>query len=143
MLYRGGSTPLIASKPVVSKSRAQRIADRIQEEISEMLIFDIQDPRVSSAYITDVTVDRELAFADIYIYSSTGSESAEEVISGFKHAGGFLRSELASKIELRTFPRLRFHWDPTPERAEHIEDLLDSISQANQADTGEDLADND
>lgn len=127
---------------MVSKSRAKRIADRIQEEISEMLIFDIQDPRVSSAYITDVTVDRELAYADVYIYSTLGSDSAEEVISGFNHASGFLRSELARRIELRTFPRLRFHWDPTPERAEHLEELIDSISQTNEDDSGEELPGN-
>lgn len=127
---------------MVSKSRAKRIADRIQEEISEMLIFDIQDPRVSSAYLTDVTVDRELAFADIYVYSSLGSDAAEDVLSGFKHAGGFLRSQLASRIELRTFPRLRFHWDPTPERAEHLEKLIDSISQADQDVPGDELAGN-
>ena len=127
---------------MVSKSRAQRIADRIQEEVSEKLIFDIQDPRVSGAYITDVTVDRELAFADIYVYSSSGSESAEEFISGFRHAGGFLRSRLASRIELRTFPKLRFHWDPTPERAEHMEDLIDTISQTYQDDSGEELSEN-
>lgn len=127
---------------MVSKSRAKRIADRIQEEISEMLIFDIQDPRVSNAYITDVTVDRELAFADVYIYSPLGSDSADEVLSGFKHAGGYLRSELASRIELRTFPKLRFHWDPTPERAEHIEKLIDSISQPNQDESGEEISGN-
>ena len=125
---------------MVSKSRASRIAERIQEEISEMLIFDLHDPRVSGAYITDVTVDRELAFADIYIYSSIGSDSADTVISGFNHARGFIRSELASRIELRTFPRLRFHWDPTPERAEHIEKLIDSISQTEQDASGEELA---
>lgn len=124
---------------MVSKSRAKRIADRIQEEISEMLIFDIKDPRVSNAYITDVTVDRELAFADIYIYSTSGSEAADDVLAGFKHASGFLRSKSASRIELRTFPRLRFHWDPTPERAEHIEQLIDSISQE---DTGDEISGN-
>lgn len=123
---------------MVSKSRAQRIADRIREEISEMLIFDIQDPRVTSAYITDVTVDRELAFADVYVYSSQGSDVAEDVLSGFKHASGFLRSQLANRIELRTFPQLRFHWDPTPERADHIEKLIDSISESDQVETGDD-----
>lgn len=127
---------------MVSKSRAQRIADRVHEEISEMLIFDIQDPRVSSAYITDVTVDRELAFADIYVYSSLGSDSAEEVISGFKHARGFLRRELAARIDLRTFPQLRFHWDPTPERADHIEKLIDSISDTKPDDSGEEFSGN-
>lgn len=123
---------------MVSKSRAQRIADRIREEISEMLIFDIQDPRVNSAYITDVTVDRELAFADVYVYSSQGSDVAEDILSGFKHASGFLRSQLANRIELRTFPQLRFHWDPTPEHADHIEKLIDSISEPDQVETGDD-----
>lgn len=113
---------------MVSKTRAQRIADRIQEELSEMLIFEIQDPRLSGVSITDVTVDRELAFADIYVSSLQGSESAQEILAGFEHASGYLRRELARRIELRTFPVLRFHWDPTPERAEHIERLFELLS---------------
>jgi ribosome-binding factor A len=112
---------------VVSTNRAKRIADRIREELSEMMIFDIQDPRLTGAYITDVSVDRELAFADIYVFSSGGSESADEVLTGFNRASGFLRSELARRVDLRTFPKLRFHWDPTPERAEKIEELIDSL----------------
>jgi ribosome-binding factor A len=111
----------------VSKTRAQRIAERIQEELSEMLIFEIQDPRLSGASITDVTIDRELAFADIYVSSLQGSESAQEILVGFNHASGFLRRELARRIELRTFPILRFHWDPTPERAAHIERLFGTL----------------
>jgi ribosome-binding factor A len=124
---------------VVSKNRAQRIADRIQEEISEMLIFDIQDPNLSGASVTDVSVDRELAYADIYISSVQGSESAENILTGFQRASGFLRSELARRIDLRTFPQLRFHWDPTPERAEKIEKLLDSLSQQGQPTSEDDL----
>jgi len=124
---------------VVSKNRAQRIADRIQEEISEMLIFDIQDPNLAGASVTDVTVDRELAYADIYISSVQGSESAENILNGFQRASGFLRSELARRIDLRTFPQLRFHWDPTPERAEKIEKLLDSLSQPGQPTSEQDL----
>jgi ribosome-binding factor A len=124
---------------MVSKNRAQRIATRIREEISEMLVLDIQDPRIAGAYVTDASVDRELAFADIYVFAAQGSESAEAVLSGFEHASGYLRSELARRIELRTFPQLRFHWDPTPERADHIEKLLDSIHQADQSDAGDTL----
>lgn len=112
---------------MVSKTRAQRIADRIQEELSEMLIFEIQDPRLSGASITDVTIDRELAFADIYVSSLQGSESAQEILVGFNHASGFLRRELARRIDLRTFPILRFHWDPTPERAAHLEQLFGTL----------------
>lgn len=112
---------------MVSKLRAQRIADRIREELSEMMLQEVQDPRLEGISITDVTVDRELAFADVYVSAIEGSVRAEEVLQGLFHAGGYLRSELARRVELRTFPRLRFHWDPTPERAEHIEKLLASL----------------
>jgi ribosome-binding factor A len=112
---------------LVSKMRIQRIADRIREELSEIMLKEVQDPRLEGISITDVTVDRELAFADIFVSAVEGSARAEEVLQGLRHAGGYLRSELAKRVELRTFPRLRFHWDPTPERAEHIEQLLDSL----------------
>ncbi len=124
---------------MVSKNRAQRIADRIHEEISEMLIFDIHDPRLSGVSVTDVTVDRELAYADIYVSSIQGADSAEEILTGFQHASGFLRSELARRINLRTFPKLRFQWDPTPEHAEKIEKLLDSLNQQDHRTSEEEL----
>jgi ribosome-binding factor A len=92
-----------------------------------MMLQEVQDPRLEGISVTDVTVDRELTFADVYVSAIEGSERAEEILAGLQHAGGFLRSELAKRVELRIFPRLRFHWDPTPERAEHIEQLLDSL----------------
>ena len=104
--------------------RLQRIADRIRQEISEMLIREISDPRLHQIFITDVKVDRELAFADTYVSAVEGSVRSAEILEGLEHASGFLRHELSARIELRAFPRLRFHWDPTPENADHIERLL-------------------
>jgi ribosome-binding factor A len=92
-----------------------------------MMIQEVQDPRLVGVMLTDVTVDRELAFADVYVSSLEGSERALEVIEALEHAGGFLRSELARRVELRIFPRLRFHWDPTPERADHMEKLFEAM----------------
>jgi len=113
-----------------SKIRLNRISDRIQKELSEMLVTGkINDPRVESAYITDVTVDRELYVAKIYISALAGSEAKQEILQGFQHAAGYLRSVLSKIIPLRTFPELRFIWDETPERAERIEELLDSLKQ--------------
>ena len=104
--------------------RLQRIADRIRQELSEMLIHEISDPRLEHIYVTDVNVDRELAFADIYVSAVEGSVRSEEILAGLKSASGFIRRMLASRVDLRTFPRLRFHWDPTPENADHIEKIL-------------------
>jgi ribosome-binding factor A len=110
-----------------SKIRLQRISDRIRNELSEMLVKEVQDPRLSGISVTDVTVDRELAFADIYVSAVEGQERTREVIEGLHSASGFLRRELSARVELRAFPKLRFHWDPTPERADHIERVLASI----------------
>jgi ribosome-binding factor A len=118
---------------LVSKLRSQRIADRIREELSEILIQEISDPRLLGVSVTDVTVDRELTVAEIYVSAVEGSERAEEILDGFQHAQGYLRHELAQRVELRVFPRLRFHWDPTFERAERIERLIASLHKEEAA----------
>lgn len=107
-----------------SKVRLQRIAERIREELSEMLIKEISDPRLAQVNITDVTVDRELAYANIFVSSHEGPDRSREILDGLEHASGFLRHELSARIDLRSFPRLRFHWDPTPENADHIDRLI-------------------
>lgn len=113
---------------MVSKIRTQRIADQIRQELSSILIFNSSDPRLTGVSITDVTVDRELAFANIYVSAVEGSERSEEILSGLIHAQGYLRRELSQRVKLRTFPKLRFHWDPTPENAEHIERLIADLN---------------
>jgi len=112
---------------MVARLRQQRIADRIREELAEMLLQEISDPRLSGVNVTDVTVDRELTYAEIYVSALEGRERAREVLEALEHAKGFLRHTLAERIELRVFPRLRFHWDPTAEKAERIERILASL----------------
>lgn len=112
-----------------SKIRLQRIADRIRQDLSEMLVKEVQDPRLLGISVTDVKVDRELAFADIFVSAVEGHERSKEVLEGLERAKGFLRTELAARVDLRVFPRLRFHWDPTPERADHIERVFAQMKQ--------------
>jgi len=118
-----------------SNLRLERIADRINQLLSEMLVMgQISDPRLSGVFITDVKVDRELQFASIFVSSLEGKEREKEILTGFEHASGYIRSVLAKDIQLRTFPSLRFFWDETPERAERIERLIDSLSDQDEND---------
>lgn len=114
---------------MVSKTRLMRISERMREELSEILLMESSDPRLKGVSITGTEVDRELAFADIYVCVLEGSQRSQEVLSGLEHAQGFLRSELAHRMDLRVFPRLRFHWDPTLEHADVIERLIITIHQ--------------
>ncbi|MCC6955991.1 MAG: 30S ribosome-binding factor RbfA [Anaerolineales bacterium] len=118
---------------MVSKLRLERIAERIRDDLAEILHQEVSDPRLDGIYITGVKVDRELTFADIHISALEGAERSKEILDGLKHASGYLRWSLAQRIELRTFPRLRFHWDSTAEKAARIEEIIASLqSEENQ-----------
>ena len=107
-----------------------RIGDRFREELSVMLVREeIHDPRLSGITITEVKVDRELSYAEIYVSAVEGISRSKEILQGLESANGFIRKTLSDRIELRAFPRLRFHWDVTPERADRIEQLLASIKE--------------
>lgn len=88
---------------------------------------EIRDPRLSGISITEVKVDRELSYADIYVSAVEGITRSKEVLEGLESASGYIRKVLSERIELRSFPRLRFHWDVTPEQADRIEQLLAAI----------------
>ncbi len=109
---------------MVSKNRLTRISDRLQEELSEIILLKSNDPRLKGVTITGAEVDKELAYAEVYVCAIEGVQRSEEVLSGLEHAQGYLRTELAHRMDLRVFPRLRFHWDPTFENADHIERLI-------------------
>ena len=112
-----------------SKIRINRISERIRQELSNMLLTEINDPRLVGVYVTDVKIDREISFSDIYVSAIEGQERSDEILQGLQIASGYIRKKLSKLIELRSFPVLRFHWDPTPENADHIESLFALIRE--------------
>lgn len=125
-----------------SEIRMKRIQDQMKRVLTEILETKVNDPRVDGVYITDVTVDRELDYANVYISSLGGKEDAEEMLEGLRNAGGFIRYSLSQEIELRSMPQLRFIWDDTPERADRIEELLSEIREERES-RDEDQGEND
>jgi len=97
-------------------------------ELSDLLQREVVDPRLSLVSVTEVKVDRELAVANVWVSALEGEQRQKEVLRALKGAQGFLRRELAQRIDLRTMPELRFHWDPTPERSERLARLLDELA---------------
>jgi ribosome-binding factor A len=112
-----------------SEERARRVANRILEEIADLLIKEVSDPRLQMVSITDVRVDREFAYATIYYSTLDDQDRVEEVKTALEKAKGYLRSQLASRIRLRSFPQLRFRYDPTNVRVARIDELLAEIKK--------------
>jgi ribosome-binding factor A len=104
--------------------KQERAAKLIQEIISELLMTEVTDPAIMGVTVTDVKVDREIEYADIYVHAL---DDPDEIMDGLKRASGFLRRELAARTRFRKTPALHFHWDVAIDRGERIDSLLDQI----------------
>ncbi len=107
--------------------RQKRVADRIRAELSDLLTRELSDPRLKMVTITDVSVDRELAYANVWVCRADGDAAEPEVLKALEGAKGFLRREVAARIQLRHALQLIFHWDRAPDHAERMAHLLDEL----------------
>lgn len=111
----------------MSKIRQERTAEQIQVTLSELFLRQVADPRLTGVTVTKVLIDRELQHANIYV-NALGDETREkEVMDGLESASGFLRSQIAQRLDLRSAPFIHFHWDPRMRYIEEINELLDSL----------------
>jgi ribosome-binding factor A len=109
----------------VSRGRPQKVADLIQRELSELIRLEVRDPRVGMLTITSVDVSPDLSHAKVF-FTILNKEHLKETLQGLQRAAGFLRSQLAHRMKMYTTPELRFVYDESVERGDHLSRLIDS-----------------
>lgn len=111
----------------MAKYRQGRINDELQKEIA-MIIRDVKDPRVSNAFvsITAAEVTPDLKYAKIYYSALMGDK--KEVRLGLKAANGFIRGQIARRMNLRITPELTFIEDGSIEYGAKISKILEGIT---------------
>jgi len=119
----------------VTTPRQRRVAEAIMGELGQLLIFEVNDPRLRGVTVTEVQIDRELQYADIFVNALGEEERQEEVLEALERASGFFRRMLSQSLDLRKMPELRFAWDTAFEQAARIDELLDSLDLS--ADSGQ------
>lgn len=110
-------------------SRLDRIADQMQRELAVMIQREVKDPRLDAMItVSGVKVSKDLGYADVYV-TVLGKEDSPEVIKDnlaiLKQAAGFLRSRIGKSIKLRVVPQLRFHYDESVQRGQHLSSLIE------------------
>ena len=105
------------------QGRPQRLGDLIQREVSELIRLELRDPRVGMITITSVDVSPDITHAKIF-FTVLEKEKLPETLEGLKRSAGFLRSQLAKRVKMYTIPELRFVYDETVERADHLSRLI-------------------
>ncbi len=119
----------------MTNHRTARISEEIKKELSQMIRDEIKDPRVKGLIsITHVEVSKDLRYAKVFVSQLAGEEEEKSTLKGLENAGGYLRSELAKRLQLRMTPELIFKPDSSMEYGAKINTILSSFNQKEGAD---------
>ncbi|MGD0354193.1 MAG: 30S ribosome-binding factor RbfA [Dehalococcoidia bacterium] len=116
--------------------RTERLNHLIQIELSDLLRKHVNDPRLNRLIsITEVSVSRDLKNAKVSISALGDNLDHKEIIKGFVCASGFLRRELAHRLNIRVTPELTFEFDDSIERGVKLVSLIENVAAAEKVET--------
>ena len=104
--------------------RTDRVAEAIQEELAHLLVREIKDPRIGMITLTGVRVSPDLRHARVLFSVLGGAGRRDEALGGLQSAAGFIRAQLARRLNLRVAPQIVFEADTSLEEAERVSRLL-------------------
>lgn len=107
--------------------RTERIDDLIRAELSDLILRELRDPRVSLATVTRVEITGDLRHARVSISALGDEEKRAAAVAALEGARGLLRSRLAPRLKLRVVPELHFQLDRGAEYSQQISKLLEEL----------------
>ncbi|MCY7375013.1 MAG: 30S ribosome-binding factor RbfA [Pyrinomonadaceae bacterium] len=108
--------------------RPERLAEALREEITEIVGFELDDPRLISVTVTDVRVSDNLHDARVFVLVEGSESQIKEALQALQHAATFIRQQVALGLNLRHAPILNFVRDTVEENAARVGELLQEIN---------------
>ena len=110
--------------------RTARVNELLRAEISELILREVKDPRVSEGLITitEIRVSPDLRHATVFVSHMGSDEEREHALAGLQRAAPFLHRELVHRLKMRAVPELDFRFAPSIERGARLADLIRKVS---------------
>lgn len=113
----------------MSDVRVRKLQEFIKQEVSQMLMRGLKDPRIGFTTVTDVEVTGDLRQAIVYVSLFGKDQEKKDTLQALKHARGHIRTELGKVLRLRFTPEIDFKEDTSLDYSMHIESLLNEIKK--------------
>lgn len=97
--------------------RSERVSEALREELSEIIAYELSDPRIGDAAVTEVLLSPNMRHAQVRLHLPTDGDRRRETILALEGARHFLRRELAKRLNLYRVPELHFEADITGDSA--------------------------
>lgn len=108
----------------MDEHRILRVSETVREELSEIIGFEMSDPRLAAVDVTEVHLSPDSRHAHIGVSLSGDKREQEQALAALEHAKNYLRHELARRLNLRRIPELHFTSDLWSEAVDRVELLL-------------------
>lgn len=108
-------------------SKNEKMNHIVQKAVSEIIQFDLKNPKVGFITITDVQVTNDNSIAKVFVSFLGKEERAAAGLKALNQSKGFIRSELAKRLTIRKTPELIFVIDHSLEQGNRIEKILSEI----------------
>ena len=92
----------------MDERRSLRVSETVREELSELIRFELTDPRVSGLDVSDVAVSPDGRHAHVKVAGPGDDAAKKQALAGLNHASKYLRNQLAQRLSLRLVPELHF-----------------------------------
>ncbi len=109
--------------------RPERVAETLREEISELVGYELDDPRIQSATVTDVVVSGDLRDAKVFVLVEGEEKEIKEALSALQKAAPYIRRQIAFNLNLHHAPHLHFARDTVEEKGNRIDLILEQIKE--------------
>ena len=113
--------------------RPEQLAEVIREEVSQIVGFELEDPRVERVTVTDVRVTENLRDASVYVTAEGTEAEKADAMKALQKAAPYVRRQLGIALNLKYTPELHFVRDTVEEAAARVEELLSGIRTDSQA----------
>lgn len=107
--------------------RGERLGEELREEIAQMVAGELKDPRIGLVTVTRVALSADLRSARVFVAVTGDLAERQRALSGLRQASGFVRRELAQRLQLRYAPELTFTHDAGQEHLQRVEQLLSEV----------------
>jgi len=121
---------------VLTMRRPERVADIIREEISQIVGYELEDPRLTTVTVTDVRLSGDRRDAQVFVTVVGNEEEHRLALAALQHAAPYVRKQLSLSLNLPRTPEIHFVRDTVEERAERVDSLLQRLAQEQKSEEG-------
>src|SRR5438477_4201055 len=99
----------------MDERRTLRVSEAVREELAEIIGFEMEDPRLVGVEVTGVHVSPDSRHATVHVAVRGDPREMHQALAALEHAAGYLRRQLAARLQLRHVPALPFAQDKAPD----------------------------